>query len=159
MGGDEYERREWRLKRLAADFPDRHRPPEHAASRCRAEANHGLSLDHRQLEGKPRTTSQNFTGARFGMNAPFSSWRPFEMFDRIRQVHTIGPQADRSQCVLKHLTGWANEWLAGAVLLIARLLSDEHNRGGRGPVAKHCLCSGLPQVAGSALRRGRPSIV
>jgi hypothetical protein len=60
---------------------------------------------------------------------------------------------------LKHLTSRANEWLAGAVLLIARLFSDHDNRGGLRAFAKHCLCSGLPQVAGSALGRGRSSVV
>jgi hypothetical protein len=88
------------------------------------------------------------------MNTPFSARRPFEVFNCVRQVHTMRLQASRAKRILEHLTGRADEWLPGAVLLIARLLADQNDRGGLRAGAKHCLCSGLPQVAGSAVPRG-----
>jgi hypothetical protein len=55
------------------------------------------------------------------------------------------------EALVEDRAGRPDKWVAQAVLAIAGLLADEHQRSGHGALAHHRLGGPLPQVARSAL--------
>ncbi|HEX5242920.1 MAG TPA: hypothetical protein VFW23_06605, partial [Tepidisphaeraceae bacterium] len=63
------------------------------------------------------------------MNSPLAARLPFEMLDRIGHVSLFARDSSFLQRGVEHFPRWADERLARAIFLIARLLADEHHGG------------------------------
>lgn len=62
------------------------------------------------------------------MLTAFALWLPFEMFHGIRDIHALPLNSCFSQSLVQDFTGWSDKGMSGPVLLVARLLADEHDR-------------------------------
>ncbi len=62
------------------------------------------------------------------MDPPFAARFPFEMLDRVRDVNRVAVDPRLLQRAIEELSGRTDEWLAAQVLLVARLLAEQHHR-------------------------------
>ncbi len=76
------------------------------------------------------------------------------MFDGVGHVHRLAIDTCRLEGLVEHDTCGSDKGLTGDVLFVARLLTDEDHLRRPAALAEHGLRRVLPQIAGSALRRG-----
>ena len=75
------------------------------------------------------------------------------MLDRVRHVDRVAVDPRGFEGLVQNPTRRPNEWFAGDVLFVARLLPDENDLGGPATLAEDRLRRVLPEVAGLAMRR------
>jgi hypothetical protein len=74
-----------------------------------------------------------------------------EMFDRIGDEHILARDPGALQCLIQDTAGRTNKWAAGQVLLVARLLADQHQTRSRAALTRHDLSAELVERAARAL--------
>src|SRR6185312_3118764 len=99
---------------------------------------------------------------RLVVDAPFAAADELEMLDRIGDVGAAAVDAGLLQRPVENLPGGADERMAGKILLIARLLADEEDRGARRALAEDGLGRVPVEIAAGAMHRlgadGRPGL-
>ena len=75
----------------------------------------------------------------------------FEMLDGVGDVDSRAVEIGFGHRAVEQLAGRADEGAAGEVLLVARLLADEHDASVGRAFAEHGLGRGLPEVAAAAV--------
>jgi len=86
---------------------------------------------------------------------PFAAHLVLEAFHRIGDVGLAARNPGLLQCAVEQTTGGADERLAGDVLLVARLLADQHHRGMPRTFARHRMGGDLVDRAALAGVLGR----
>src|SRR5438067_2064459 len=81
------------------------------------------------------------------VNAPLTARLPAEMLDRVGQIEIGGRDAGLAKHVAQQLAGRTDEGLALLILLVARLLADQHQPRLVRAFAAHSLRRALPQIA------------
>ena len=76
------------------------------------------------------------------------------MLDRIRDIDPAAVDLGLVQGAFQQAARWPDERLTLQVLLVARLLADQHHPGVLGALAEHGLGGLTPQVTGLAGGRG-----
>src|SRR5437660_3085713 len=76
----------------------------------------------------------------------------FEVFDGVGHIDARTIDAGLRERAVEHRTGRTDEWLAGQILLVARLLADEHDGRVRGAFAEHGLGRVLVERTAAAIR-------
>ena len=84
------------------------------------------------------------------MDAAFAAGHPLEVFDYVRDVHPRAVDTDLVEGFVQDAPSRSDEGLAGAVLLVARLLADHHHFGTGGTFAEHGLGARQEQVTRAA---------
>jgi hypothetical protein len=82
-----------------------------------------------------------------------------EVFDRIRPVHLVAGQPGLLDGLHEQPAGRPDERRTLPVLLVARLLADQHDPGRRRPGREHGLGGRFPQLAAAAAPRRGPQLV
>jgi hypothetical protein len=88
------------------------------------------------------------------MNPPLSPRLPLEMLHNIGDIHFLTVDSRFDQRGIKQLSGRSDEGFAVEILLIPRLLTDQHDLGRGLALAEYRLRSLPPEVAGSAIASG-----
>lgn len=78
---------------------------------------------------------------------------PFEMFDRVGDIHFLSADPSLFQCLVQNAPRRSDKRMSLQIFLIAGLLSDKENVCMSGAFAKHRLCCMLIEVATSAMFR------
>src|SRR3546814_2321622 len=73
------------------------------------------------------------------MEAPLAALRELEMLDRVGDVDLAAFDSGLVEHAIEHPPRRADEGATGQILLIARLLADQHDRGADGAFAEHRL--------------------
>ena len=92
------------------------------------------------------------------MDAALAALDEAEVLHRVRDVEPRAVQAHRGQGTIEHLARRADERRALQVLLIARLLADEHDASIGGTAAEDGLGRPAVELAPGAARRRRPEL-
>ena len=141
---------EGRVDRLAPLL----RHPELAAEERlrsgRAQADEDARLDDLELGVEPRPARRHLSPRRLLMDAPLAARLPLEVLDGVRHVHRSAVDPDFRERLVEHPAGGADERPALLVLLVARLLADEHRVGIARPLAEDGLRPGAPELASAA---------
>src|SRR5688572_32919314 len=141
-------------QRLAALLGDLELVAEHRLGRRRAQGDDHVRANDFDLGLEPRFTCRDLPRARLGVNAPLAALFELEVFDGVGDVDFAAVDADFFQDLVEHRAAGADERLARAIFLIARLLADEHDARVGGTFAEDGLRGELVQVAAlAALRR------
>src|SRR6185295_6277915 len=119
--------------------------------RGRAERHRDLRLEKTQLVLQPPVTGFDLVGVRLLVNAPLAARLEFEVLHGIRDVDAGAVDAGLGERAVEHLPGRSDERLAGQILLVARLLADEHDPRVRRPLAEHGLGRVLVERAALAM--------
>lgn len=131
------------------------RPAENGAASCRPEAHDDVGLHRSHLGVEPGAARHDVADSGLLVDAAHAAPLEPEVLDRVRDVRLLTRDSGLLEGTVKQLARWPDERLAGKVLLVARLLADEHesrlSRSGR----EHRLRRIPPQLAPSALGRGR----
>ena len=83
----------------------------------------------------------DLAGLRLVVDAPFAALDELEMLDRIGDVDRRAVDPGLLERDVEQLPGRADERPSGEVLLVTRLLADEHDRGIQRTFAEHGLSS------------------
>ena len=86
------------------------------------------------------------------MDAALAAGVPLEVLDGIRDVRRRAVDARLDERVVEDSPRRADERLAGPVLLVARLLADQHHLRSRRALAEHGLGPNFPEVAAATAR-------
>src|SRR5688572_13314887 len=120
------------------------RAAEQRLRRGRAEADDDLRLHDLELGLEPRPARLDLGGVRLGVNADLAAPAPptpaaqtgrrlpLEVLDRVGHVRRPAVDAGFGQPLVEHPPRRSDEGPPGQVLLVARLLADEHQLGPRG---------------------------
>lgn len=145
---------ELRVERHAAILGHSDALPEEALRCGRAHQDERAGLDERELRLEPETAGHRFRPARHVMDPPRPSGLPFEVLDRVRDVGGAAVDPGFVEGAVEQLRGRPDERRAGPVLLVARLLADEHHLARHLPLAEHGLRRvGVQWAAATALHR------
>jgi hypothetical protein len=128
------------------------------APRCCVRRNDRPRTDQAEFVVEPGAAGGGFAGGRFLVDpagAPGATL-PLEVLNRIGDVDLGSLDPGRRQRAVEDDARRADKGVTLAVLLIARLLADEHERRMRRPLAKHGLGCPRPEVAVPAVEGGRP---
>ena len=111
---------------------DAERGTHHGLRRGGAEGDNQVRGKNGQLGLEPGPAGGNFAGIRLLVQAALAFRRlEFEVLDRIGHIDVPAVDAGFLQRSVEQTAGGADEWMAGPVLLITRLLADEDDtRGG-----------------------------
>src|SRR5688500_1033942 len=120
-----------------------------------AETDDEGGLDGSELRLEPRAARLDLRRARLLVDAPLPSRLPLEMLHRVGDIDLVARDAGVRERLVEHRAGGADKRLALPILLIARLLADEHHARGARAGAEHDLRGGLIQIAAAALMRRR----
>src|SRR3989442_4769264 len=147
-------RRERRVDELPALPGDPEGRPDERLRRRRAEADHDLRAQDRELGVEPEPAGRDLTPVRHLVEAPLSGRTPLEMLHPVPHVDglAIGPRF--RERLVEDATSRSDEGAARAILLVPRLLADEDGTRPALALAEHGLRPGLPEVAGAAMGRG-----
>jgi hypothetical protein len=85
-----------------------------------------------------------------GVDSLLSPRLPLEVFDDVRDVGRLPVEAGRLEGAIQEPAGRTHERTAEEVILVSRLLADEHHVRPARPFAEDGLGSPLPEVAGAA---------
>src|SRR5579885_2627769 len=94
-----------------------------------AQTDHDAGVDRLDLRGQPGPAGRNFRGRRALMLAPFPLRIPFKMLDGIGDIDLVTGNVRFYQSSIQKFSRRSHERMSGAVFQIARLLSDQHQRG------------------------------
>src|SRR4051812_8948287 len=111
--------------------------------RRRAERHGELRLDQVELLVEPPAARFDLVVVRLLVDAALAARLELEVLHGIRDIDARAIDAGFGKRAVEHLPGRTHEWLAGQVLLIARLFADEHERCVRWSFAE----DGLRRVA------------
>ena len=117
----------------------------------RSHGHHQRGLDRSEFALIPLAASLDLRSTRFLVQTDFSARHEFEMLDRIGDIDLVTVDPGFFQRPVEHLSGGPYERLAGEVLLVAGLFSNEHDRCMGRSFAEHGLRRVLPQGAGAAV--------
>jgi hypothetical protein len=121
-----------RLEQLAPHGTDRDGPAEHRPGRGGAEAHHDVGSDDRQLGLEPRVARRDVPDARLLVDPTLAAHRVAEVLDRVGDVDRRPIDTGPVERVDQHPARGSHERLARLVLLVTRLLTDQHEpRAGR----------------------------
>src|SRR2546421_12952109 len=84
------------------------------------------------------------------MDAPLPARLPLEVLDRVRHVDSAAVDAGCLERLVEELARRSDERLAGAILLVAGLLTDEHHGRLARALSEHRVGPDLPEVTASA---------
>jgi hypothetical protein len=97
------------------------------------------------------------------MQTPFAAWFPLEVLDGIGDVDSRASKARLLEKLIEQAPCRADERMAAKVLLIAGLLTDQHDASVARTLAVHSLGGTLPEIAPTTVgrclaRRGRSQL-
>ncbi len=138
---------EVRLDQRAAAPSDAKRPAEERLGCGRAEQHEHPGLDHRDLCLEPGAASGDLARARLLMNAPLPARLPLEVLHGIRHVRSGAVDPGLGERLVEEPPRRADERAPGPILLVARLLADEHGGRGLRALAEDGLGSEPPELA------------
>src|SRR5579864_5647694 len=129
--------------------------------RGRTQANKDLRSHNSQFGVEPRAASLNFGVARLFVNAPFAPFgrRPLEMFHHVRHVYFCSINASLDEGLIQEFPRRPNKRMTSPILLISRLLADEHDLSRRGSFTEDGLSSVPPEVTGLAACSRLPQLL
>ena len=134
--------------------------PERAAEQrlCggAAEGHHQPGPDQPELFSQPGIARPHLGGTGLLVKPALDQLLPHELevLDGVGDVDLGAVDPRRLQPLVQQSPRGSYERPADAVLLVARLLPDEHHPGLRGALPEHGLCGVDPEVAAAALLRG-----
>ncbi len=131
------------------------RTAEHAARRGRAERNDDGRLDDRALEILPPAAPVDLISIRPLVQPPLAAHFVLEVLHRVGDEHALAIDAGIGERPVQYAAGRADERQAGLVLLVARLLADQHHRGPPRPLPRHRLGGVLVERTAPAFVLGR----
>src|SRR6476469_7161028 len=133
--------------------------PEQRLRRGRSEHDDDAWLEHFDLLLEPWAARANLRVVRLLVNTTFAlrAALELEMLDRVREVHRFPIDAGLLERGVEQLAGRTDERMPHLLLLVARLLADEHHRRGLRALPEHDTPAG-PESAAPALRRGRAKL-
>ena len=129
------------------------RRPEQGARGCRAQRHQRLRANRVDFHVEPKAARDDFLVVRALVQAALALPPPFEVFDRVREVHAGHLDAGLAERAAQQLASRADKRLPLPVFHVARLLADEHERPVCGPRAEHGLRGVFPQRATAAALR------
>src|SRR6185312_6494169 len=100
--------------------------------------NHGRP-NRLDLRFQPRPAGGELARGWLGVQPSGTPRRELEMLDRIGQVDFTAIDADLRQSLVQQSTGGPDEWAACQILLVAWLLTNQHQPGVRRALAKNGL--------------------
>ena len=154
MDGGRDERCEVRVEQLAAVLREAERTPHQRLCRGGAEQHERLRLDHAQLLLQPRAAGVDLEALRGLVDAAAAALLELEVLDGVRHVGLVARDAGRLEPLVELPAGRPHERLAGEVLLVARLLADEHHARPLQALAEDGLGGAAPEVAAAAVGGG-----
>src|SRR5436190_17075235 len=107
-------------------------------------------MDRADFALEPCIASRHLALRRRLVNAALSTRFPAEMLDRIGQVEIGRRDAGFAQQPPQQLAGWTDEGLSLLILVVTRLLADEHQSRLAGAFAADPLRCTLPEIAAAA---------
>src|SRR5262245_42546676 len=150
----QYDRSERRLDEFTAVLSHTEGGTEKRLRGSRTEADYRLRLHDRQLDVQPRTAGSDVLGPRLLVNAPLAARLPVEMLHDVGHIDLLPIDPRGVERAGEQLAGRADKRPADSILLIAGLLTDEHESGLPRPFAEDRLRAALPQFARLAARGG-----
>ncbi|MGI9030383.1 MAG: hypothetical protein ACR2HP_10430, partial [Ilumatobacteraceae bacterium] len=93
------------------------------------------------------------------VDAPFAAQLELEVLDGVGRVHVLALDAGVTQATPQHPAGRSDERVALVVLLITRLLADQHQSGLAGAFAEHGAGGVLVQRAPGAIGGGGSQLI
>src|SRR4051812_46360885 len=127
MNRSHYLRREVRTEHFSAVAGNAESGTEDRLRRSRSKRYDQFRPNETQLCLQPWPTGCDLTRVRLFVDPPFPARLPLEMFHRISDVNLFAVNAGFCQRPIHDLAGGPNERFARKILLIARLLADEHH--------------------------------
>src|SRR5688572_473317 len=128
---------------------------EHRLRSGGAETDDNRRLHGAQLRFQPRAARLHFRRTRLLVDAPLATRLPLEVFYGVGDIHLIARDAGVGKRLVEQRARGPDKRLPLPVLLIARLLADEHHPRALRPCPEHDLCGGLIEIAPAAFVRGR----
>ena len=115
-------------------------------------------MDQFELPLDPDVARRDVRARRLLVETPFAvrAGAPTEMLDDVRDERGLSVDAGDLQGVRKDPARRADERVALDVLLVARLLADEHQRGRHRALPEHRLGRPFPELASTAVSGLRP---
>ena len=144
---------------LSTLFGDTEGAPQQRTRRGRAQADHDLWSDGFHLRQQPGTTGADLVGVWFFVEAPLApslGRLPLEVLDRVGDVRSSALDLRRLERLVQQPSRRAHEGQSSPILLVARLLTDQHERRVRVPRAEHGLGRTLPEGAGPTVGGSHP---
>ena len=129
---------------------DRHLAAEQRARRSGAERDRSLRPDQRDLAFQPVQAGRRLALRRRLVDAPLAAQLELEMLDRVGEVELIAAPAELRQRAVEQGAGRADEGTSAQILLVARLLADQHQARIRRALAGHRLSRLRADRAGAA---------
>src|SRR5918994_501921 len=114
------------------------------------------SYDHARVHQpdlllEPWIAGANLAGTRFLVQPPASlDDNELEVLDGVGDVHLAAIDSGLLQSLIQQSSCGPNERMPLTVLLIAGLLTDQHDLGGTRSLTKHGLCRVHPEIAATA---------
>ena len=136
----------------AAQFRDGHHAAEQAARRARAERHDQLRLHDRALLLEPPFAALDLVGVRLLVQTALAARLELEMLHGIGDKCLSARNAGVGERAIEQSSGRPDERLAGEVLLVARLLADQHHACAAGALARH-------RLGGICVQRAAPARV
>ena len=142
-----HRRGEVRLDQRAAAPSDAKRSAEERLGGGRAEQHEHPGLDHGDLCLEPRAAGGDLARARLLMNAPLPARLPLEVLHGIRHVRSGAVDPGLGERLVEESPRRADERPSRPVLLVTRLLADEHGSRVLRALAEDGLGSEPPELA------------
>jgi hypothetical protein len=147
------------LDRPAASLRD----PEVSSQEClrsrRPEADDHVRTDRRDLRVEPGPAGSRLRRAWLLMDAPLPPWLPLEVLDHVGDVDGSAIEPGLGERAVEKPPSGAHERPAAQVLLVTRLLADEHDLGRTRTLPEDRLGSSTPEPAGPTAGRSRSGTV
>jgi hypothetical protein len=159
MGRDEHWHRERSINCRAANVSDPHWPTRESPSRRCTKCHDHLRIDRDDLLSHPGCACRELTEARLAMDPLLPALLVAEMLHGIRHVDVLPSETCGRKRVGQDPPRGPDEGPTFEILLIARLLADEHDLAGDWPFAEYDLRRIVPEVASATRTRGVPKIV
>jgi hypothetical protein len=131
---------------------------EQAARRGGAERHNGGRLDDRALGLEPDLAALDLIRVRALVQPPLAAHLVLEMLDCVGDEGGVAGNAGVFQRLIEDPSGRPDEWLAGKVFLVARLLADQHEMRVPAALAGNGLRCMLVERAARALLLGLPQL-
>src|SRR5207237_5999162 len=139
VDGDVSRRPVGELEGLSSHFCDGDDAPDQAAPGARTERDDRRRLYDRALLVEPPLAALDLIGVRTLVKPPLAALLELEVLDRVGDEGVAARDAGVGQRLIENPSGWADERLARQILLVARLLADQHQAGMYAPLPRHGL--------------------
>jgi len=151
MNSRQHPRCELRGQHLAMLPSDAESGSEDGLRRCCTHCHDQIRPNDPQFRFQPGTTGCDFTRIRLLMNPAFAARLPLKMFYRIRDIDLRPIDSGFLEGAVHDFARWPNEWFAGHIFVIARLLANQHHRCALGTFAKDSLRPSFIQMTCGAM--------